>query len=146
MRKVFCGACGADADLRLAYGRVAMTAQVASLSVCAFGLATLLVGCGGAHRPSKGYVAGELDCRRSGVQMSEVFEDTWQGEDGAMHLRYRVGVSCTKPKNEPVAPMDVWQECRWEDDDWSCANWQSGRGDGQGGGEEIWLNPTERGR
>lgn len=109
-------------------------------------VAAFSVGCAGPHRPSKGEVARELQCRRGGVELTEVLEDTWTGSDGVMRLRYRVGASCTKPKGEPVAPLDFWQECRWSDDDWSCGEWEFGRGDGKGRGDEIWLKPTERGR
>ncbi len=104
------------------------------------------IGCGGAHRPSKGFVAGEIGCKRSGVTLSEVFEDTWTGEDGAMRLRYRVGASCTKPENGPVAPVDVWQECRWADEAWDCGPWVTGTPGGAGTPATDYLNVERRGR
>lgn len=114
----------------------------------ALGLSLLLcaIGCGKAHRPSKGFVAREMDCKRGGLRVSEVFENTWTGEDGAMRLRYRVGASCTKPKNGPVAPVDAWQDCRWSGGDWDCGEWQTGIPGGLDTPAASYLNVEERGR
>jgi len=114
----------------------------------ALGLSLLLctIGCGKAHRPSKRFVAQEMDCKRSGLTLSEVFEETWTGEDGAMRVRYRVGASCTKPKNGPVAPLDAWQECRWSSDRWDCGEWQTGTPGGLDKPAADYLNVEERGR
>ncbi len=112
------------------------------------GLSLLLcaTGCGGAHRPSKGFVAAQMGCKRGGLTLSEVFEDTWTGEDGVMRLRYRVGASCTKPKNGPVAPVDLWQECRWSSGKWDCGDWQTGTPSGPDSPATNYLNPEQRGR
>ncbi|MGH1342458.1 MAG: hypothetical protein ACRBN8_12940 [Nannocystales bacterium] len=104
------------------------------------------VGCGKAHRPSKGFVAQEMQCKRSGLSMSEVFEDTWVGEDGAMRVRYRVGASCAKPKVGPVAPIDVWQECRWSSERWDCDEWKTGTRGGLDRPAATYLDAEERGR
>lgn len=115
-------------------------------SVLGLSLLMCAIGCSRAHRPSKGFVAAEIDCKRSGLRLSEVFEDTWTGEDGAMRLRYRVGASCTKPKNGPVAPIDVWQECRWSDGDWDCGEWETGTPAGMEVPAADYLNVEQRGR
>ncbi len=78
--------------------------------------------------------------------MSEVFEDTWTGADGAMRVRYRVGASCTKPKSGSVDPMDVWQECRWSDGGWDCGPWQTGTPRGTSAPAATYLDPAGRGR
>lgn len=118
----------------------------AVLRVLGFSLLLCVHGCSKAHRPSTGFVAGEMDCKRGGLTLSEVFEDTWTGEDGALRVRYRVGASCTKPKNGPVAPTDVWQECRWSGGGWDCGEWQTGTPRGLDVPAATYLNVEQRGR
>ncbi len=114
------------------------------LSLLVSTLGTL--GCGKAHRPSKGFVAREIGCKRGGLKLSEVFEDTWTGDDGAMRVRYRVGASCSKPKSGKVAPQDIWQECKWSGGRWDCGEWQSGTPSGTSKPAATYLDKTERGR
>ena len=115
-------------------------------------LALVLLGLGCAHtrQPSRGAVAREMSCKRSGVSMSEVFEDTWTDkDDGAMRLRYHVAASCSKPKKDASGPIDMWQECRWEENDWACEPWRFGRAGGSSSGSKPaseWLDPSQRGR
>lgn len=90
-----------------------------------------------------------MDCPRGALTLSETFEDTWTGKDGAMRLRYRVAAGCSKPRDAGKDAADVWQECRWENDDWSCGDWESGKAGGASSGSKAaptWLDRTERGR
>jgi|GEM_PF-2216201 len=115
----------------------------------ALSLLVLVVGCNKAHSPSKSVAADALQCARRGVEMSEPFENTWTGADGVLRMRYRVGVSCTKPKGPNSVPKDLWQECEWIDDKWKCGDWQSGMPEGGPKDETpsaIYIDPTERGR
>lgn len=108
-----------------------------------------VAGCSKAHRPKKGFAAQEVQCKRSGVELSETFETSWVDRDGVQWVRYRVGVSCTKPKTAETVPMDVWQECAFRNDAWDCEAWQSGpsgRGPQENVDSSIYLEPTERGR
>ncbi len=106
-------------------------------------------GCSKTHRPKKGFAAREVQCKTSGVELSETFETAWTDRDGVQWVRYRVGVSCTKPKTAESVPMDVWQECAYRGNKWDCGDWQSGqseRGPQEKTDSSIYLKPTERGR
>ncbi len=90
-----------------------------------------------------------MDCPRGALSLSDTFEDTWTGDDGVMRLRYRVAASCKKSRSSGTDAADVWQQCRWEDDDWSCGEWKAGKADGESSGSKAaptWLDRTERGR
>lgn len=109
----------------------------------------LVVGCSKAHRPPKGVAAEQVGCKRGGVERSEPLETTWTGADGVLRVRYRVGVSCTKPKSGDAPPKDLWQECAWVGNDWNCGGWRAGVI--EGGPQEsepssVYMKPTERGR
>jgi len=109
----------------------------------------LVVGCSKAHRPSKGVAADEVGCKRSGVEQSEVFEKTWTGEDGVLRTRYKVGVSCSKPKSGQAPPKDLWQECEWVNDGWQCGEWKSGAVEGGPADQapsSVYIEPSKRGR
>lgn len=108
----------------------------------------LCVGCSKAHRPSKSVAAREVGCKKSGVQRSEAFEKTWTDDTGVLRMRYRVGVTCTKPKGSDYQPMDLWQECGWINDRWKCGDWQSGPVDGgpvDAAPSDVYLDTTKRG-
>ncbi|MEM6290701.1 MAG: hypothetical protein AAGA54_05525 [Myxococcota bacterium] len=107
------------------------------------------LGCAGRNTPSKGFVAREMNCKRGGVKLSETFEDTWTDDDGVMHVRYRVGASCSKPKSDGSDGLDVWRVCRWTDDRYKCEDWQAGKAGGASSGTKsapAWLDGTQRGR
>ena len=107
------------------------------------------LGCGKAHRPPKGVAADELGCKRSGVDQSEVFETTWRSEDGVLRTRYRVGVSCSKPRSGQAPPKDLWQECAWVSERWRCGAWKSGAVEGgpvDRVPSSVYVEPSERGR
>ncbi|MCR9166345.1 MAG: hypothetical protein ACE37F_23750 [Nannocystaceae bacterium] len=111
-------------------------------------LLSCVVGCSKANRPSKGLAAREVGCRKSGVERSEPIETTWTGEDGVLHVRYRVGIGCSKPKSSDVVATDLWQECAWVNERWRCGAWQSGPVSGgprEDAPATIYLDSTQRG-